>query len=75
MPSERKKFDLDKRADNGLRRGFTTGSCATAGVKTGLLKLLLDIEKDEIEVTLADKIHYLVIPIKSIDLKIHVGNY
>ncbi|MGK0290116.1 MAG: cobalt-precorrin-5B (C1)-methyltransferase [bacterium] len=67
MSNQKKPFDLDKRADNGLRRGFTTGSCATAGVKAGLLKLLLDIEKEEVEVTLADQIHYLVIPIKFIE--------
>jgi cobalt-precorrin-5B (C1)-methyltransferase len=60
---ERAEFDLCVLAPNGLRRGRTTGSCATAAV-TAALRLLLHAEQvQEVEVLLPDGLHYLVVPI------------
>ncbi|AVR96663.1 cobalt-precorrin-5B (C(1))-methyltransferase CbiD [Pseudoduganella armeniaca] len=62
-PAERRPFDLAIPASNGLRRGRTTGTCATAAVKAAL-HLLLDGElKREVRVSLPDGVHYLVVPI------------
>lgn len=60
---ERAEYDLCVLAPNGLRRGRTTGSCATAAV-TAALRLLLHAEQvQEVEVLLPDGVHYLVVPI------------
>lgn len=62
----REEFDLGVPAPNGLRRGRTTGSCATAAVKAALC-LLLDGERcGRVEVTLPDGAHYLVVPIQDV---------
>ncbi len=63
---ERAEFDLSVHAANGLRRGRTTGSCATAAVKAALTLLLHGVEIDKVEVSLPDGKHYLVIPILSV---------
>ncbi|WUR15752.1 cobalt-precorrin-5B (C(1))-methyltransferase CbiD [[Empedobacter] haloabium] len=61
--TERRPFDLAIPASNGLRRGRTTGTCATAAVKAAL-HLLLDGElKREVRVSLPDGVHYLVVPV------------
>ena len=39
MSSELKAYDLTALADNGLRRGRTTGSCAAAAVKAALQEM------------------------------------
>lgn len=61
---ERAEFDLNVPAPNGLRRGRTTGSCATAAVKAALAVLLADEYRDKVEVSLPDGVHYLVVPIQ-----------
>lgn len=48
----RTRFDLSEPASNGLMRGFTTGSCATAAAKAALLKLLCNEEPTEVEVSM-----------------------
>jgi cobalt-precorrin-5B (C1)-methyltransferase len=65
-PAEREEFDLSVLAPNGLRRGRTTGSCATAAVKAALGLLLHHERCDQVEVTLPDGAHYLVVPIKDV---------
>jgi cobalt-precorrin-5B (C1)-methyltransferase len=64
--AERAEYDLVVLAPNGLRRGRTTGSCATAAVKAALAVLLADEQKDKVEVSLPDGVHYLVVPIQQV---------
>jgi len=59
-------FDLKKLAENGLRRGYTTGTCATAAVKAALLKLVCNETPPEVNVTLPDSQQYLAVPIERI---------
>ena len=66
MVNERSEFDLGVLAPNGLRRGRTTGSCATAAVKAALYLLLRDRRCDRVEVMLPDGAHYLVVPIQHV---------
>lgn len=63
---ERAEFDLHILAPNGLRRGRTTGSCATAAVKAALYLLLGGQRCAQVEVTLPDGAHYLVVPIQDV---------
>lgn len=63
---ERTEFDLSVLAPNSLRRGRTTGSCATGAVKAALYLLLHEERREKIAVTLPDGRHYLVIPIQEI---------
>jgi len=60
---ERAEFDLCVLAPNGLRRGRTTGSCATAAVTAALRLLLHGEQVQEVDVLLPDGLHYLVVPI------------
>ena len=60
------KFDLDVPAPNGLRRGYTTGSCATAAVKAALYLMLRGECRNKVAVTLPDKHTYLVIPVQAV---------
>ncbi|WP_034386167.1 cobalt-precorrin-5B (C(1))-methyltransferase CbiD [Deinococcus sp. YIM 77859] len=52
MPS--RLLDLSVPAPNGLRRGFTTGSAATAALKAALLFLLRGERPAEVEITLPE---------------------
>ena len=58
------EFDLSALAANGLKRGRSTGSCATAAVKAALYLLLRDQRPVQVKVQLPDGAHYLVVPIK-----------
>ncbi|MDB5775528.1 MAG: cbiD [Herbaspirillum sp.] len=62
----RAEFDLRVLADNGLRRGRTTGSCATAAVIAALALLLREQRRLHAEVALPDGKHYLVVPIQAV---------
>ena len=64
--ASRSRFDLGQLAANGLKRGYTTGSCATAAVKAALLKLVCNESPNEVNVTLPDGAQYLTIPIDCI---------
>jgi cobalt-precorrin-5B (C1)-methyltransferase len=55
------RFDLGVLTDAGLRRGYTTGSCATAAVKAALLALLCNEYPEEVNVSLPDGLHFLSI--------------
>src|SRR5271165_1097349 len=59
-------FDLKKLAENGLRRGYTTGTCATAAVKAALLRLVCNETPAEVNVTLPDSLQYLAVAIDRI---------
>jgi cobalt-precorrin-5B (C1)-methyltransferase len=61
-----KEFDLSAPAANGLRRGRTTGTCATAAVKATLSLLLSGERCTQVNVTLPDGIHYLAVPIQNL---------
>jgi cobalt-precorrin-5B (C1)-methyltransferase len=63
----RQKLDLDKRADNGLRRGYTTGTCATAAVKAAASLLLHERLLTRVEVTLADPEWYVDVPVERVE--------
>lgn len=69
MTSEahRRPFDLATLAPNGLRRGRTTGSCATAAVKAALLMLLRGEVASEVEVSLPDPDYYLLVPVENVE--------
>ena len=62
--TELREFDLSVLAPNGLRRGRTTGSCATAAVKAALYLLLHGERHAQVQITLADDTHYLTVPIQ-----------
>jgi cobalt-precorrin-5B (C1)-methyltransferase len=64
IQSELKEFDLSVLAPNGLRRGRTTGSCATAAVKAALYLLLNGERHTQMQITLPDDVHYLNVPIQ-----------
>src|ERR1700740_1080404 len=57
------RYDLGALTDAGLRRGYTTGSCATAAVKAALLALLCNEFPEEVNVSLPDGLHFLKIAI------------
>jgi cobalt-precorrin-5B (C1)-methyltransferase len=62
--TELKEFDLNVLAPNGLRRGRTTGSCATAAVKAALYLLLHGERCTQVLISLPGGIHYLNVPIQ-----------
>ena len=59
-------FDLSKMAENGLRRGFTTGASAAAATKAALTYLLTGELPKLVEVTLPDGCHFLPIEISPV---------
>ena len=56
-------FDLSTLADNGLRRGFTTGTSAAAATKAALTRLVTGRLPSSVDVSLPDGLHYLTVPI------------
>ncbi|MCP1573059.1 cobalt-precorrin-5B (C1)-methyltransferase [Herbaspirillum rubrisubalbicans] len=65
---QRAEYDLAVLAPNGLRRGRSTGSCATAAVRAALYRLLAGITVQHTEVSLPDGRHYLWVPIKTVEM-------
>lgn len=59
-------LDLAILADNGLRRGRTTGTCATAAFKAALLLILRQEAVAEVTVSLPDSRYYLPVPIREV---------
>ena len=59
------EFSLGVLAPNGLKRGRTTGSCATAAVKAALHLLLANQQLAQTKVMLPDGTHYLIVPIQA----------
>src|SRR5690242_2596307 len=59
-------LDLTVLAENGLRRGRTTGTCATAALKAALLLLLRQQRVTEVTVSLPDSRYYLMVPIRNL---------
>jgi cobalt-precorrin-5B (C1)-methyltransferase len=64
---EQREVDLAVLAHNGLRRGRTTGTCATAAVKAALKLLLAGETPRQVKVTLPDRAFYMAVPVR------HVG--
>jgi cobalt-precorrin-5B (C1)-methyltransferase len=64
----RAEYDLSVLAPNGLRRGRSTGSCATAAVRAALYRLLAGMTVQQTEVSLPDGLHYLSVPIRSVSM-------
>ena len=60
-----RKFDLSKLAANGLKRGYTTGSCATAAVKAAMMRMFYGEELEQVEILLPGGAELLQIPIES----------
>lgn len=69
-PAELQPFDLSVLAGNGLRRGRTTGTCATAAVKAALHLLLRGEQKSHVAVTLPGRVYYLVVPVQAVQMRI-----
>ncbi len=65
----RQELDLTQLAPNGLRRGYTTGTCATAAVQAALHKIISGKDSTEIKVLLPDEGYYLFIPIDRVQLE------
>lgn len=65
---QRAEYDLSVLAPNGLRRGRSTGSCATAAVRAALYRLLAGMTVQQTEVSLPDGLHYLSVPIQSVSM-------
>jgi cobalt-precorrin-5B (C1)-methyltransferase len=63
----RQLFDLSLPADNGLRRGQTTGACATAAVKAALMLLLRGERPAEVAISLPDDRYYLMVPVMRVN--------
>lgn len=63
----RQPFDLSTPAPNGQRRGYTTGTCATAAAKAAVQCLLGKKMAQEVEVSLPDPDYYLVVPIRAVN--------
>lgn len=61
------EFDLAVLAPNGLRRGRSTGSCATAAVRAALYRLLAGQQVTHTEVSLPDGLHFLVVPVAQVN--------
>lgn len=62
----RQPYDLAALVPNGMRRGRTTGSCATAAVKAALMLLLDGVDADEVFISLPDPDFYLAVPIQRV---------
>ncbi|AFZ67788.1 cobalt-precorrin-5B (C(1))-methyltransferase CbiD [Deinococcus peraridilitoris] len=62
-----RRLDLLAPAENGLRRGRTTGSCATAAVKAALLLLRHEQVVTEVDVSLPDGEHFLTVPVGRVE--------
>lgn len=62
----RHPFDLARPADNGLRRGRTTGACATAAMKAALLYLLRGEAHAQVPVSLPDGNSFLLVPVERV---------
>jgi cobalt-precorrin-5B (C1)-methyltransferase len=62
----RMALDLAVLADNGLRRGRTTGTCATAAFKAALSMILRGESVSEVRVSLPDSRYCLVVPVREV---------
>jgi cobalt-precorrin-5B (C1)-methyltransferase len=62
----REPLDLTVLAANGLRRGRTTGTCATAAFKAALLLILRQRTASEVRVSLPDSRYDLAVPIREV---------
>ena len=63
---ERIEFDLSVPAPNGLRRGLTTGTCATAATQAALPFWLGQPELQEVKVDLPEGNYFVRVPIERV---------
>jgi cobalt-precorrin-5B (C1)-methyltransferase len=61
-----REFDMTAPADNGLRRGRTTGTCATAAVKAALLLLHSGERNSFVQVALPGGEFCMTVPVKEL---------
>lgn len=66
-------FDLTAPAENGMRRGITTGTCAAAAVKAAVCLLEFGVKSNEIAVTLPSGEHFVVVPVCRVELDSTTG--
>lgn len=59
-------FDINQLAENGKRRGRTTGTCAAAAAKAAALLLEQEQLVKSVQVRLPDERHYLEVPIAAL---------
>lgn len=59
-------LDLTVLADNGLKRGRTTGTCATAAFKAALLLLVRQQTTTQVLVSLPDSRYCLLVPVREV---------
>jgi cobalt-precorrin-5B (C1)-methyltransferase len=59
-------LDLTVLADNGLRRGRTTGTCATAAFKAALTMILRAQTVSQVMVSLPDSRYHLAVPVRDV---------
>lgn len=64
----RQAFDIARLADNGLKRGWTTGTCATAAIKAALYLLRQGKTCTQVQVSLPDPDYYLTVPVQAVRL-------
>lgn len=64
----REPFDITKLADNGKRRGRTTGSCAAAAAKAAVELLVRGRTCSDVDVALPDERYTLSVPITNVRL-------
>ncbi len=69
LEKDLKPFDLSLLAENGLKKGFTTGSSATAATKAAVWMLLTGEKLDWVQVRLPDEVHYLSVKINEVTLR------
>jgi cobalt-precorrin-5B (C1)-methyltransferase len=60
-------YDIVSKAENGLRRGITTGTCAAAAVKAALLLLEFETHVTTVAIALPDGAHFLNVDISSVE--------
>jgi cobalt-precorrin-5B (C1)-methyltransferase len=66
MTRIRERFDITVLAENGLKRGRTTGSCAAAAVKAALYLLEKDEKHDQVCISLPDTRYFLDVEIEEL---------
>jgi cobalt-precorrin-5B (C1)-methyltransferase len=62
------EFDITRPADNGMRRGRTTGTCGAAAAKAAAFMLEYGQRHEKVQIALPDAEHFLTVPIAAIEV-------